>query len=356
MLFSKKPEAVAVDIGSHSIKLVQLKRSAKGYQLKHFGIIPLPPDVFSEGEVADSEAIVSALKNLLENEKLKTKNAVTAISGHSVIVKKISVPAMGEDELAESIRFEAEQYIPFDIADVNIDFQLLSSPDETEEAAAQQMEILLVAARREKIQTFTEIIAQAGLKAITVDVDAFAVENQYELNYSTPPDETVALVNIGAGMMNINVVKNQMTAFTRDVSIGGRQVTETIARGLQVDLQTAEALKLGHEVEEHGAAEVTPLIHGVVDKLCMEIQRSFDFFRSTASGEKISRIFLSGGCACIQGIDRYMSDTFGIPVEIADPFRQIQVSDSDFDPEYIRQMAPVAAIAVGLALRGVGEG
>ena len=133
-------------------------------------------------------------------------------------------------------------------------------------------------------------------------------------------------------------------------------MTETIARGLQVDLQTAEALKLGHEVEEHGAAEVTPLIHGVVDKLCMEIQRSFDFFRSTASGEKISRIFLSGGCACIQGIDRYMSDTFGIPVEIADPFRQIQVSDSDFDPEYIRQMAPVAAIAVGLALRGVGEG
>jgi len=356
MFFSKKPEAVAIDIGSQSIKLVQLKKSSKGYQLKHFGMIPLPSDAFSEGEVADAAAIVAALKNLIENEKLKTKNAITAVSGHSVIVKKISVPAMEEDELAESIRFEAEQYIPFDIEDVNIDFQLLGSPGETVEEGAQQMEILLVAARKEKIGTFTEIIAQSGLKAITVDVDAFAMENQYELNYDPPPDEVVALVNIGAGMMNINVVKNQMTAFTRDVSIGGRQITEAIARGLRVDLEAAEALKLGREVEGHGTAEVTPLIHGVIDKMSREIQRSFDFFRSTASGEKISRILLSGGCACLQGIDRYLADTFGLPVEIADPFRQIQVSDSDFDPEYIRRMAPVAAIGVGLALRGVGEG
>lgn len=355
MLFSRKPEAVAIDIGSHTIKLVQLKKSSKGYQLKHFGLISIPPEAISDGEVADPEAVVFSLKNLIETEKLKTKNAVTAVSGHSVIVKKISVPSMGEDELAESIRFEAEQYIPFDIEDVNIDFQILgTSGEQTEEP--EQMEILLVAARKERITNFTELIAQAGLKTVIVDVDAFAMENQFELNYDTPADEVVALINIGAGMMNINMVKDQMTAFTRDVSLGGRQFTEAVARGLQVDPQTAESLKLGQEIEGHGSAEVIPIIHGVIDKMCVEIQRSFDFFRSTASGETIARILLSGGCACIQGIDRYLSDTLGVPVEIADPFRNIHVNSSDFDLEYIRHMGPMAAIAVGLALRGVGEG
>lgn len=355
MLLSRKPEAVAIDIGSHSIKLVQLKKSSKGYQLKHFGLIPVPLGSISEGDVADSAAVASCLKNLVESENLKTKNAVTTVSGHSVIVKKISVPAMEEDELAESIRFEAEQYIPFDIDEVNIDFQILDSLAEEAEGA-RQMEILLVAARKERITSFTELIAQAGLKTVIVDVDAFAMENQFEVNYEVPADEVVALINIGAGMMNINVVKNQMTAFTRDVSIGGRQFTEAIARELQVDVQTAETLKLGHEAEGHRREEVIPIIHGVIDKMCVEIQRSFDFFRSTASGETIGRILLSGGCACIQGIDRYLSDAVGVPVEITDPFRNIHVSSKDFDLEYIRQMGPLAAIAVGLALRGVGEG
>lgn len=355
MLFSRKQPLVGIDIGTHTVKLVQLKRVGKGYQLLHFGMMPLMPESIVDGIVTNESAVVDAIRNLVQMEKIKTKDVATAISGQSVIVKKIRVPEMTDKELAENIHWEAEQHIPFELSDVNIDFQRLPSTETSEASLDNQVDVLLVAARRSKIEDYQNLLIASGLQPVVVDTDIFALENEFEVNNDLA-DEVVALVDIGASTTNINILKGGITLFQRDIAIGGNKYTAAIREKLSVTYEQAENLKKGAGFDTTiGKEDILPLMATVSEEICEEIQRSLEFFRSTTSDTVIGKMVLSGGCALIKGLDQFLSSQLGLPVELADPFRNVQYSEKTFDPEYIQTMAPVAAVGVGLALRRIND-
>lgn len=354
-LISRGRRAIGLDIGSSQIKLMELEEDPRTgrYRLVTFGMRSLPPEAIVDGAVMNSNVIVDAIRDLVQQHRVKVKDVVTSVSGNAVIIKRINLPLMSTDELEESIQWEAEQYIPFDINDVNIDVQILEGASED----PGQMEVLLVAARKELINEYQLIIQQAGLKAAVIDVDAFAVANMFELNYDVV-QEAVALVNIGASNVNIHVVRNGISAFTRDIGLGGRQFTEEIQRALNVSYEEAEALKVGGE--EHESSAVVPerierVLATVGENLATEIQRSLDFYLSTAADSRLSRVYLSGGAARTPGLARAISARTNLPTEIVDPLRRIEVQERAFNPTYLSDIAPQAAVVVGLAMRRPGD-
>lgn len=348
-MWGKKQQGVGLDIGTHSIKLVEVEETKKGYQLLNIGIIPLPQETIVDGTIMDVTAAAEALRNLLESEKIKTKDSAISISGHAVIVKKIKLPLMSEDQLAESISWEAEQYIPFDVDDVNIDFQILEPKED--ELMSNQMEVILVAAKKEKINDYTGLILEAGLNPSVVDVDTFALQNVFELNHSIDENEVTALVNIGASVTNINILKGNISTFTRDVPIGGNRYTEAIQKQLQVGYRQAETLKMGANIAGFSPGKIAPIILSVTKDLTQEINRSFEFFRSASTNLEIHKIILSGGCACIKGLDRFITENLNIPTDIMNPFVCMKLSSKQFDLEYLKEMGPIVTVAVGLAIR-----
>jgi len=347
-LFAKK-ELIGLDIGSSSIKAVELDWGKRTPKLKHFGMIPLPPEAIVDGAFMDSASIVESIRSLIEGLRIKTKQVGVSISGHSVYIKTINVPTMSEVQLEESIKWEAEQQIPFDIEDVNLDFQILD-----EQVSPDQMPVLLVAAKKDMINDYTAVIEEAGLQPTIVDVDVFAIENAYNLNFESPGDEVVALVNIGASVMNINILKGGTSAFTRDISIGGRQITEEIQKRLKMTYEEAEALKVRERDAGAQSVEVEKIIQATAEQLATEVRRSLEFFAASSSGGEIKKIFLSGGCAKIQLLPGLIEERISMPVEVFNPFAKIECNPDAFDPEYIKQIAPLAAVGVGLALRSEG--
>ncbi len=352
MKLFKSKEVVGVDIGTSSIKLVELKESKKGFQLQNFAVGPIPSQAIVDGAIMDAGAIVDSLQGLLREHKIKRTQAAMGLSGHSVIVKKISLPEMSEEELEESIHWEAEQYIPFDIDDVNLDFQIMETGESTEEG---KMDVLLVAVKKDKIDDYTSVLIQAGLTPAIVDLDAFALQNSYEISYEVEPDKNIALVNVGAGIMNINVLRDGMSTFTRDISVGGNQFTEAIQKEMHVSIEDAERLKMGESLPDVDREAVGAIIGQINETLSVEIQRSFDFFRATSADQEIDQIILSGGCARISNLDGFLKERLSMEVEINDPFRNIEINEKKFDPQYISENAPLAAVGIGLALRKVGD-
>src|SRR5438128_1610170 len=265
---AKSRLALGLDIGSSSVKLVQLKEAKRGYVLEAFGVAPLPPEAIVDGALMNSTAIVEAIRQLVTQYKLKNREVAIGVSGHSVIIKKISMPKMTQEELEESIQWEAEQYIPFDVKDVNIDVQILSPADV--DTGTGQMDVLLVAAKKDMINDYTSVVSEAGLLPVVVDVDAFAVQNSFEVNYDVPKNETIVLVNAGASVANINVLANGLTTFTRDVTMGGNQFTEEIQKQLNVSYDEAEKLKVGGDAAQDSDSvvpqEVERVIQGVAAK------------------------------------------------------------------------------------------
>ena len=356
MLFSRKQQLVGIDIGTHTVKLVQLKKAGKGYQLLNFGVMPLMPESIVDGTIANPSAVVEAIRNLVRMEKIKSKEVATAISGQSVIVKKIRVPEMTDKELAENIQWEAEQHIPFEISDVNISFQRIPPTDMSNAAADGQTDVLLVAARKSKIEDYQNILIESGLQPVVIDTDIFALENEYEVNNEVGYESVVVLVDIGASTTNINILKGNLTLFQRDIAIGGNMYTSTIRKELSVTYEQAENLKRGIGFDSNvGKDDVLPLMATVSEEICEEIQRSLEFFRSTTADTTIEKMVLSGGCSLIKGLDQFLSSRLGLPVELANPFRNIQYSAKTFDPDYIQAMAPVAAVGIGLALRRTND-
>jgi type IV pilus assembly protein PilM len=347
-LFEKK-ELIGLDIGSSSIKAVEFDWGKKTPKLKHFGMIPLPPEAIVDGAFMDSASIVESIRSLVEGLRIKTKKVAVSISGHSVYIKTINVPTMSEVQLEESIKWEAEQQIPFDIEDVNLDFQILD-----EQVSPDQMPVLLVAAKKDMINDYTAVIEEAGLQPTIVDVDVFAIENAFNLNFESPEEEVVALVNIGASVMNINILKRGTSAFTRDISIGGRQITEEIQKRLKMTYEEAESLKVKERDAGAQNLEVEKIIQGTAEQLATEVRRSLEFFAASSSGGEIKKIFLSGGCAKIQMLPGLIEERISMPVEVFNPFAKIDYNPEVFDPEYIKQVAPLAAVGVGLALRREG--
>ena len=349
-LFSRNKGVVGLDVGSFAVKLVELQQK-KGdeFQLQRLGIEPLSPEAIVDGSIMDSSLVVDAIQKLGEETSVKNANFATSLSGHSVIIKKIDLPAMAPDELAESIQWEAEQYIPFDINDVRLDYVLLT------EDPVDQMEVLLVAVKRDKVNDYVSVISQAGRVPALVDVDAFAIQNAYEANYDLDPMKVIALVNMGSSVTNINILSRGTTVFWRDISFGGNQFTEALQREFNLSFEQAEALKRGEAVDRYSAADARPVIETVSGEMAGEIQKTFDFFGATSSEGTVDELVVSGGCALTPGLVESLRERFGVPVEVMDPFRRVQFKDTDFDSEWLHAIGPMMAVSVGLAVRKLGD-
>ncbi len=346
--------ALGLDIGTSSIKLVQLKESKKGIQLASFSMAPLPSEAIVDGAVMNSGAVVDTIQAMVAAQKLKNRECALSISGHSVIIKKISLPAMTPEELDESIKWEAEQYIPFDVNDVYLDYQILQTRPEQG-----QMDVLLVAAKKEMVDEYASVAREAGLEPVVVGIDCLTIQQGFELNYGYPPGETIVLINIGASTININVVANGLTTFTRDIAMGGNQFTEELQKQLNVSYDEAEAYKLGGErgvdAESVVPQEVERVVSAVSEQMASEIHRSLDFYMATSSEGRISRIYLSGGSAKIPALARTLENRIGVACELIDPFRGVQVDPKLFNLDYINQVRPLAAVVLGLGLRKAGD-
>jgi type IV pilus assembly protein PilM len=342
---------VGLDIGSSAVKAVELKAAGRAYKVATYGSEPLPPDSIVDGAIIDGAAVADAIKRLFDSRSIRTKDVAASLSGNAVIVKKITLPVMTETELAESIYWEAEQYIPFDIQDVNLDYQVLDGGDA---AGKGTMDVLLVAAKKEKIADYTGVIAQAGRSAVVVDVDAFALQNAYEANYGIEPGAVVVLLNAGASATNINILSGDQSVFTRDVSIGGNAYTEALQRELSLPLESADQLKRGLTVDSVTFDDARPVLRAVSENVMLEIQKTFDFFKATASSDRIDRIVVSGGASRAEGFTEMLTERFEAPVELFDPFKKIAFDAKKLGTE-TADAAATAAVAVGLALRRVGD-
>ena len=349
MIFGSK-DAIGLDIGSSYLKVVQLKEKKGGYELEAFEALPLPPELIVEGSIIDSLRLVDAIKELLKKAKIKTKNSVIGIAGHAaVIIRRIALPEMPEEELSESIKFEAEQYVPFDVEDVSIDFQILGPKEEPG-----QMDVMLVAVKKDIINEYTSVVKEAGLNPIVVDVNAFTLSNMYEVNYEIEPDRNVALVNIGANTINLNILKGADSVFTRDSSVGTNIHTEALQKEFSISFESAERIKMGGTVEGVSEEEAQAIMASSSDEVVGEISRSLDYFRSTAFQEDIHEVVLSGGGALIKDLPSLLTERVGLEVKLADPFKNINIP-SKFDIAYIEDVACMASVAVGLAIRRAGD-
>jgi type IV pilus assembly protein PilM len=352
-LFGKKKGLVGLDIGSSAIKAVELKAGGKGgaeYQLVNVGLEQLPPEAIVDGAIMDSGSVIDAIQRLFTGQKIKTSDVATSVSGNSVIVKKISLPQMSPEELAESIHWEAEQYIPFDIQDVALDYEVIEGS-----GSGGNMDVLLVAVKKDKIGDYTSVITQAGKTPQIVDVDVFALQNCYEVNYGVDPGRVVALLNVGASIMNVNIVKGATSIFNRDIAVGGNQYTDAVQKDLNLSFDQAETVKRGAYVEGASPESVGPILQAVSENIALEVQKTFDFFKATSQEDRIDRIFLSGGTSNVSALREVFADRFEAGVELMNPFNSVTYNPRDFDPEFINEIGPSAAIAVGLAVRKVGD-
>jgi type IV pilus assembly protein PilM len=348
-LFKKKKEVVGIDIGSSSVKVVQLKDNKGSFQLLNVGISPLPPEAIVDNTLMDSSSIATVIKDLVASLGIKIKDVVCSISGNSVIIRKIVLPAMPQEELEDQISWEAEQYIPFDINDVNLDFQILS-PDNNDPS---KMNVLLVASKKDIINDYVAVFSEAGMQLSVVDVDSFTVQNAFEINHEYNIEDVIALINIGASVMNINVIKDGITLFTRDVQMGGNLYTEELQKQLGLSSEDAETGKL--LAHESANIPLQNVILKVNDTITQEIRRSLDFYNSTASDDRITGIFISGGCSKVFNLIDTIAEKIGLPVEKLNPFAKLKYNENDFDPEYLEEIGPFMAVPVGLAIRRVGD-
>jgi len=342
-----KPKGlVGLDIGSSSVKAVELKRKGDGYELLNLGIENLGQDTVVDGAIMDAISVSTAIEKIFNDNKIKTKEVATSVSGHSVIVKKITITAANEEEVSSAIEYEAQQHIPFDLADVFKDYQILGPS-----SSGTGFDVMLVAVKREKILNHTNVLSQSAKSPVVVDIDAFALQNAFEVSYDPAPELMVALLNVGASIMNINIVRGGVPLFTRDVSVGGNQYTDTLQKELDLSFEDAEKLKQGLEIPNIQPDQKTPHIRSVSEILLLEIQKTFDFFRQTASTENIQQIYVAGGTAKIEGLTESLKEEFKIPVEILNPFQRVEINPAKFDSTYINDLAPRMTVAVGLALR-----
>lgn len=348
---AKGKNVLGLDIGSSAVKACLFKETKGTLHLQAFDTQPLPPEAIVDGALMDSDAVIDAITQVIKRNKIRVRETALSVSGYSVIIKKIPLPQMSRDELEQSIQWEAEQYIPFDINDVYLAVEVLDQASQPG-----QMDVLLVAAKKELINDYVTVVKEANLNPLIVDVDAFCLQNMFEVNYGEVPGQTIVLLDIGASTININVVSDGVTVFTRDISMGGNQFTEEIQKQLNITYEEAETYKKGGGATDAVIPhEVEKVIQQVADSLAGEIQRSLDFYAATSADNNISRIYLSGGTGNIPSLGRIIGKTSGVTVELVNPFRNIVADPKVFNPQYLESVGPVAAVSVGLALRRTNE-
>ncbi|MEE4605098.1 MAG: type IV pilus assembly protein PilM [Desulfobacteraceae bacterium] len=350
MAFGKKDHIVGLDIGSRSIKAAEIVETKQGLSLKRFGIVDIAHGAIEEGTINDPETVAESIKQLFKSYNIKETNVAVSIGGYSVIVKKISVQTMDEEKLQETIHFEAEQYIPFDISDVNLDFQILGES----ESNPGQMNVFLVAAKKEMVNDYINLVNLAGLNPCIVDVEAFALQNAIEANYELQ-NENTALIDIGASKTSLNILKGNSSLFMRDVSLGCGQINQKIMSLIECSFEEAEQLKYGDKPDRLTQEDLKGIISSVVTDWCTEIRRALDFFYSTYPEDQIKRIILSGGGANIDEFRELLATEASAEVESINPFKNLKIDKKHFDDAFIKQIAPQAAISMGLAMRKVDD-
>ncbi len=348
-MFSRKSKStVGLDIGSSLIKVVEVDHSKGEPMLAKYGIIKLPPEAIVEGEMMDQSLVVEGIQECMTKAGITQKNVVSAVSGRAVIVKKVVMDKMNPDDAREAIFWEAEQHVPFDIDDVCLDFQVLK-----EDVGANQMEILLVAAKKEMVNAHASIIREAGLEPTVVDVDSFAIQNVVaETGESPQNDLVIGLVNVGSDVTNINIVQNDIPYFTRDLSVGSNLFIEALQRDLGIDFDEAEAIVAGKS-DMAGDERVRDIVADAAEEISMGIERSLSFLKTAGDAEQIDQIILSGGGACIPGLQEILSEKHDIEFKVNDAIHNIDRVDNLFEDagDELSQVGPLLTVALGLALR-----
>jgi type IV pilus assembly protein PilM len=337
---------IGVNIGSSSIKIADVKKSGKQYVLEHFGIAQLDDGVIENSEIINQIAVIDALKNLVSQLKIKGKFVTTSVSGASVVIKKIYIPQTPDKELEDTILWEAEQYIPFDIKEVVLDYQVLkkSGPDN-------KMEILLVACKQNVVNTLASVIQDSGLQIANIDVDVFAIQNCFEVNY--PQDPPCMVVDIGASAMRALVFHQGDQLYSREVGLGGKWLTQEIQKHLNLSYQEAEVLKIEGSLGGQMPQEVADLVSISVENIAQEIKRSLDFFQASQQAVNVAYVLLTGGAASLLGLTKYVEELLGLPTQIFNPFQQIKYNEKYFNESTIQTLSTSATVSIGLALRGL---
>ena len=336
---------VGISIGTSSIKLIELRKTGKIWQLLHFGVVNLPEDVIVNREVVNPVALIENIKVLINQIKLKNKNVCTSLSGTSLIIKRMTVSTTNKKDLQDQVFWEAEQYLPFDVSEVVMDFHLLSQMSEKES------DVIFVAVKKSVLEAYMNCISEAGLKPKIVDLDFFALQNLVEANYPMSPTEATAVVDVGASSMKIVITSAGVPVFTKDTGIGGKNLTAEIQRSLGLSFADAESLKISGASSGVVPQEVGDLMQNMADNLAVEIKKTIDFYHASSSGAPVTSVLLTGGCASIPGFSKVVEDVVNLPAQLMNPFNVISYDPSVFTPEYLNTIAPLAAIPIGLALR-----
>jgi len=348
MLFGKKSSLVGLDIGSHTIKAVELEANGKSSRLLKWGISAPITEAIVDGEVMDRQLVTETISSLLQSRGITSKNVVAAVSGRAVIVKKILMNTLSPEDAQQAVYWEAEQHVPYDINDVSLDFEILGpAPNDPK-----QMQVLLVAAKKDMVLSFSDLIRDAGLHPLIVDVDSFAAQNAIEANYDFDPSDVVAILNVGSEITNIDIIQGGVPYFTKDIQLGGGTFIEAAQRKFNLSQSEAAAAVRG---EGMGTAEMAPVIEQACDGLALALERAQAFLRTAGEAGQIGRIMLCGGSALTPGLQEFLERRFNVPTEIANPLTRIAYDPSLFAGQDVTQVAPMLTVGVGLALRRLGE-
>ena len=364
-VFRKRRRSVGLDIGASSVKVVELAGKSTDLSLTALAAEPLAPDAMVDGQIREHRETAQAIRKLFRRQRLRAMSLTAAVSDYSIICKVIEVPLMAEEELSECIEWHAEEHIPFDIAEVCLDYQILGSTDHS-------LKVLIVACKRESVVILEEVIKLASQRAAVIDVEALALQNCYTYNYQPADNALVALVDVGASRMIIHIVRGRHFEFTRALAIGSDQYTDHLQKEMGLSFEQAEAVKLGMtpDLEFKSAdlddamaglsklltvdAQFESLLATVLNIFELEIKRTLDLYRwgSPAANTSIQKILISGGGSNLKGLRKFLSEKLELPVEPLNPFLRIKCDARRFSPELLARMGPEMAIAVGLSLRG----
>ncbi|MGD9947394.1 MAG: type IV pilus biogenesis protein PilM [Desulfobulbus sp.] len=336
---------VGVDIGSHAVKICQLQKTGLNYKLLAIGSVNIPPGAVEDGVLQEPDEVGKAIAGLLKNLKIKNCKIGISISGYSVIVKKIGLEKMEDSALDEYIKAEAEQYIPFDIDDVYLDYQKLSSKDESKD----RIDVMLVAAKKEVVNDYINMLSELKLITVLVDVDGFALENIWET--ISGGKDNVALVDIGASKMNINIISEGVSVLARDIVVGSEQLTEQLANALEVEYDVAEKIKIGVEQTSESSEDVARIFNQTCTQWVLEIKKAIDLYFANNPDKPLKSLVLSGGGSKVSGLAEYIHQETRLNVYSFNPFEKMTYDQNKFDPSYIKLIGPEMAIAAGLAIR-----
>jgi len=341
---------VAFDIGSSSVKMVEAAVDKSGYRLLHAGVLPLPPGAVHNNMVVEGRLVAETIRKLVQQHGVRSNKVISAVPGRAVIIKKIQMPRQDEDELEANVEFEANKLIPENLENVNLDYQVLGYLE-----GGNKMEVLLVAVKKEIVNSFADVIEAAGLTPAIIDVDYFAMESMYETNYEPQAaGAVIGLIHIGAHYTSINVLSNGISTFTEDLPVGGQEFTDTLRRAMQISDQDAESFKVAGLMNGDKGSDLEAMLRPAAQSLAEDIQRTISLYGAIASEEGIRNIYLTGGGAKVLGLTSVMAERLGVPVQLAEPIRNFRVS-KNLNKAALEEVAPLLGVAVGLAIRRPGD-